>query len=48
LKEFIPMSRQPGTYAVFNTSEGRIVVRLFEKDATKTVAKFVEMAEVKS
>ena len=41
------MSRQPGTYAVFNTSEGQIVVRLFEKDASKTVANFVELAEGK-
>ncbi|HUY82702.1 MAG TPA: peptidylprolyl isomerase [Acidobacteriaceae bacterium] len=41
------MSRQPGTYAVFNTSEGQIVVRLFEKDAPITVANFVELAEGK-
>jgi peptidyl-prolyl cis-trans isomerase A (cyclophilin A) len=41
------MSRQPGTYAVFNTSEGKIVARLFEKDAPKTVANFVELAEGK-
>jgi peptidyl-prolyl cis-trans isomerase A (cyclophilin A) len=39
------MSRTPGTYAVFNTSEGAIVCRLFEKDAPKTVANFVELAE---
>lgn len=41
------MSRQPGTYAVFNTSEGQIVARLFEKDAPKTVINFVELAEGK-
>lgn len=41
------MSRQPGTYAVFNTSEGQIVTRLFEKDAPKTVTNFVELAEGK-
>lgn len=41
------MSREPGTYAVFNTSEGRVVARLFEKDAPKTVANFVELAEGK-
>jgi len=41
------MSRQPGTYAVFDTSEGSIVCRLFEKDAPKTVANFVELAEGK-
>jgi peptidyl-prolyl cis-trans isomerase A (cyclophilin A) len=41
------MSREPGTYAVFNTSEGQIVARLFEKDAPKTVANFVELAEGK-
>jgi len=41
------MARQPGTYAVFTTSEGTIVCRLFEKDAPKTVANFVELAEGK-
>lgn len=41
------MNREPGTYAVFNTSEGRIVARLFEKEAPKTVANFVELAEGK-
>lgn len=41
------MSRQPGMYAVFNTSEGKIVARLFEKDAPKTVANFVKLAEGK-
>jgi peptidyl-prolyl cis-trans isomerase A (cyclophilin A) len=39
------MSRPAGTYAIFETSEGTIVVRLFEKDAPKTVANFVELAE---
>ena len=39
------MPRTPGTYAVFQTSEGTIVCRLFEKDAPKTVANFVELAE---
>jgi peptidyl-prolyl cis-trans isomerase A (cyclophilin A) len=41
------MTRQPGTYAVFDTSEGTIVCRLFEKDAPKTVQNFVELAEGK-
>lgn len=41
------MNRQPGTYAIFDTSEGSIVCRLFEKDAAKTVANFVELAEGK-
>lgn len=41
------MPRQPGTYAVFDTTEGKIVCRLFEKDAPKTVANFVELAEGK-
>jgi peptidyl-prolyl cis-trans isomerase A (cyclophilin A) len=41
------MPRQPGTYAVFNTSEGTIVCRLFDTDAPKTVANFVELAEGK-
>jgi peptidyl-prolyl cis-trans isomerase A (cyclophilin A) len=41
------MSRQPGTYAVLNTTEGQIVCRLFEKEAPKTVANFTELAEGK-
>jgi len=41
------MTRTPGTYAVFETSEGSIVCRLFEKDAPKTVANFVELSEGK-
>ena len=44
-KEF--MARQSGTYALINTSEGAIVCRLFEKDAPKTVANFVDLAEGK-
>jgi peptidyl-prolyl cis-trans isomerase A (cyclophilin A) len=32
-------------YAVMKTSEGQIVCRLFEKEAPKTVANFVELAE---
>jgi peptidyl-prolyl cis-trans isomerase A (cyclophilin A) len=35
------MTRTPGTYAIFETSEGNVVVRLFEKDAPKTVADFM-------
>jgi peptidyl-prolyl cis-trans isomerase A (cyclophilin A) len=41
------MPRQPGLYATLETSEGSIVCRLFEKDAPKTVANFVELAEGK-
>jgi peptidyl-prolyl cis-trans isomerase A (cyclophilin A) len=41
------MARTPGTYAVFDTTEGQIVCRLFEKEAPKTVANFVELAEGK-
>ena len=41
------MTRQPGTYATFNTSEGMIVCRLFEKDAPKTVQNFIDLAEGK-
>ena len=41
------MPDQPGTYAIFNTSEGTVVCRLFEEDAPKTVANFVDLAEGK-
>ena len=41
------MPRQPGTYATFDTTEGPIVCRLFEKEAPKTVANFIELAEGK-
>ena len=39
------MSRPTGTYAIFETSQGSIVVRLLEKEAPKTVANFVGLAE---
>ncbi len=41
------MPQTPGTYATFNTSEGKIVVRLFESDAPITVKNFIELAEGK-
>lgn len=41
------MARQAGTYAIFDTSEGKIVCRLFEKEAPKTVQNFVDLAEGK-
>ena len=41
------MPRTPGTYAIFDTTEGKIVCRLFEKEAPKTVANFIELAEGK-
>jgi peptidyl-prolyl cis-trans isomerase A (cyclophilin A) len=39
------MSRAAGTYAIFETSQGDIVIRLLEKEAPKTVANFVGLAE---
>jgi len=41
----VVLSRAPGTYAVFDTTQGKIVVRLFEKEAPQTVANFVGLAE---
>jgi peptidyl-prolyl cis-trans isomerase A (cyclophilin A) len=41
------MPRQPGTYAIFNTSEGTVVCRLFDKDVPKTVQNFTDLAEGK-
>ena len=36
---------QPGTYAQFDTTEGSFTIRLFDKEAPKTVANFVGLAE---
>ncbi len=41
------MARQPGLYAELDTSEGKIVCRLFETEAPKTVQNFVDLAEGK-
>ena len=39
------MALSTGTYAIFNTTEGKITVKLFETDAPITVKTFVELAE---
>ena len=39
------MARPAGTYAIFETSEGNIVCRLFEKETPQTVANFIGLAE---
>jgi peptidyl-prolyl cis-trans isomerase A (cyclophilin A) len=39
------MALAAGTYAIFNTSEGKITVRLFETEAPITVKNFIELAE---
>jgi peptidyl-prolyl cis-trans isomerase A (cyclophilin A) len=39
------MARPAGTYAIFETNQGNIVIRLLEKEAPKTVANFVGLAE---
>jgi peptidyl-prolyl cis-trans isomerase A (cyclophilin A) len=39
------MARAAGTYAIFETSQGNIVCRLFEKEAPKTVENFIGLAE---
>jgi len=41
------MALAAGTYAVFSTTEGKITVRLFEKDAPITVKNFIDLAEGK-
>jgi peptidyl-prolyl cis-trans isomerase A (cyclophilin A) len=43
--EGVLMALAPGSYAVFNTSEGNIRIRLFETDAPITVKNFIELAE---
>jgi peptidyl-prolyl cis-trans isomerase A (cyclophilin A) len=45
LKELAQMPRQPGTYAIIDTSEGQVVCRLFEKEAPETVKNFIDLAE---
>ena len=37
--------RESGVYATFETSMGRIICRLFEKEAPKTVENFIGLAE---
>ena len=37
--------REPGVYITFETSMGRIICRLFEKQAPKTVENFIALAE---
>ena len=39
------MSRPSGTYAVLDTTEGKIVCRLFEKEAPITTKNFIDLAE---
>jgi len=41
------MARPAGTYAIFDTSMGEIVCRLFDKNAPKTVQNFTDLAEGK-
>ncbi len=41
------MALAPGTYATFSTTEGKIVVRLFESEAPVTVKNFIDLAEGK-
>jgi peptidyl-prolyl cis-trans isomerase A (cyclophilin A) len=39
------MARAAGTYAIFETSLGNIVIRLLDKEAPKTVENFISLAE---
>ncbi len=39
------MPLTPGTYAVLNTTEGKVTIRLFETEAPVTVKNFIELAE---
>jgi peptidyl-prolyl cis-trans isomerase A (cyclophilin A) len=40
-----PPALKPGLYAIFNTSEGNITARLFEKYTPRTVANFMALAQ---
>jgi peptidyl-prolyl cis-trans isomerase A (cyclophilin A) len=44
-KKGAKMARAAGTYAIFETSMGNIVVRLLDKEAPKTVENFIGLAE---
>ncbi len=39
------MARAAGTYAIFETSQGNIVIKLLENEAPNTVANFIGLAE---
>ena len=39
------MPTKPGTYATFDTNQGKIVCELFEADAPETVKNFIGLAE---
>ena len=39
------MIRPAGTYAIFETSQGNIAIKLFDKEAPKTVENFTGLAE---
>ena len=39
------MARAAGSYAIFETSMGNIVCKLFHKEAPKTVENFIGLAE---
>jgi peptidyl-prolyl cis-trans isomerase A (cyclophilin A) len=39
------LTRKPGTYAIFETTQGDVVCRLHEKEAPNTVANFIGLAE---
>lgn len=41
------MAKGPGTYAVFDTSLGKITCKLFENEAPNTVKNFIDLAEGK-
>ena len=41
------MARAQGTYAIFDTTEGKIVCRIFEKEAPVTTKNFIDLAEGK-
>jgi peptidyl-prolyl cis-trans isomerase A (cyclophilin A) len=44
LLSLVAKDRKPGLYATFDTTMGTIVIRLYEKEAPKTVANFVDLA----
>lgn len=41
----VPLPDKPAIYAIFLTTQGTMVLELFDKDAPKTVQNFIDLAQ---